>query len=352
MSDYNKRAAYEQKTRSDIFFTKTSNDREQWVNPNHRNISTLNFGNDSHESFKVKKSQPERYDPGQHFAKETAFHRKLKEFCATDNLEKHENLSKSVANTTGVWSREAKESNADKLNEYADPNLTARERKVLQYNPKSVTKENVKEVLQKPEDDGMNQRYPAKNHKEHKINDLKSNIFSDPERANLNRSVCFNENHGLNLDPPKVKPKIIVPLNKWQANIDWKDAKNELIFYKENTDHDKNLTPYQRNLIAMTDHFDTGMKVDHSNLPERKEVIVDDPKGEVINAFREHEQDESKIKKGMELSSAIQGKTFYEKNLRLKQQQQRPVSSYQVNNIKDFENLNVKEVESMFKQKG
>ena len=62
----------------------------------------------------------------------------------------------------------------------------------------------------------------AYNSRKQKIEFLKSNIFCDKDKYNQNSNLCDNFN-----------PKNINH-NNWYTNLDWRNNKSELIFYKNN----------------------------------------------------------------------------------------------------------------------
>ena len=144
-----------------------------------------------------------------------------------------------------------------------------------------------------------------------------------------------------------------MPFNPWNAKIDWKDDKNEILFHKEYATED-NSSPLTRKIKNLQDHFEgpvseTNFTPNTKNLTEEK--VIED-KGEILNSFKENIKDESMIRKNMELSSINQGTEFYKSNAKYYSVLDRAVKKYEVNEIKYFENLKEKEIENLFRNKG
>jgi hypothetical protein len=140
-------------------------------------------------------------------------------------------------------------------------------------------------------------------------------------------------------------------MNPWKAKIDWKDANNELIFHNEYQNKEESAQERKKN--DLKDHFAPERNNQDVPIKQSEDEIVSGEKAEIKNSIKDsHTLDQTKLKKKMELTSVMNGKEFYQNLTKCAGKNTRQVSSYVVNNIKDFDSLKVKEVESLFKAKG
>ena len=78
----------------------------------------------------------------------------------------------------------------------------------------------------------------AYNSKKQKIEFLKSNIFCDRDKYKQNSNLKDN------FDPKNINH------NKWYTNLDWRNNKSELVFYKDNQKE-----YFDNNSMANTKYF-------------------------------------------------------------------------------------------------
>jgi hypothetical protein len=406
MAAYNRQEALRQSNRSDIFCTKgsgsgslnnsfferttTSNfknksdifniDQSFSANRNSciktssvHNRSSVFLGDEKNDSYIVKKTKfsNTEYNPDKYYNNITVYERKIREFYP--DSDKYNELNRSVQTARGTLKKEIFEDSIKKRSDLGDQDLTARERKFKQNNS-ALSKEEVKKILSENKIDDLktvsnsqvangasNLSIDKADSKTKKREFLKSNIFHDPEKKEIyekfekmeNSVVIEKENR--NMTPPKVT----VPLNPWEAKIDWKNPKNELIFhndYKE-FNKDENCTPLLRKIKNLQDHSGnqelnefTSKFVPNTQDPDQ--VIVSEDRQQIKNSLQDKMESQLKVRRSLELSSVAQGKDFYKDNMKLFNKVDRTVSAYEVKDVKDFENLKVKEITNMFAKNG
>lgn len=365
--------AYQKKSVSN-FYKKTNifninddnkyNHQEPKTNPYHKKtdiffsamskVVSSQFSESDHKYY--KESGNKNFNP--HFKESTAFERKLKEFWP--EVEEKNKMKSDL----GAFNKETFEESNRRRGELANPDLSAKERKILSNN-NYMTARDVKNMTSGNSNSGNKasvesymggRNYnPEKDTKSNKVEFLKSNIFNDPEKTEIYQKF---ENFKIE-DAPVIKEehKSTVPFNPWNAKLDWKDGKNEILFNKDyEGEIPEDSSALKRKIQNLQDHFDgpTNKKTcDYE--PDTKdhvqEKIISD-KEEILRSFKANIKEDNLIRKNMELSSISQGSEFYTTNSKLYSKLDRPVRKFEVNEIKDFENLKVKEIENMFRNKG
>ena len=358
--------SYHKHNQSDIFCTSPNQARSQvsttqssGFTPGEKQHplkkSNIVFGTDSADSHIVKRQRTKStYDPEMYFDHSTAFERKIKEFYP--NQKDWESVMKSKTNTCGTLSNEFYKSN--KIEDSAEPHISAKERKIRQYFPLK-TKEEIQNFMR--QSDQAEQEYknfaPNKSSKENKVDSLKSNIFHDQEKIEVYRQFK-NENVKEKSPPKQDTNKSYIPHSPWKAKMDWKDPKNEILFHKDyEKANEENSSPLKRKIKDLQDHFE-GNKFDigqpELNLKDVNAEQINTERDKIKNCLKEcmTECNNLKVKKIYELSSVRQGKDFYQENTKLYQKKTRPVSCFTIKNVQDYDQLKVTEIENLFKNKG
>lgn len=338
------------------------------------NRSSVNLGNDKNDSYIIKKSKFSKteYNPDKYYNNVSVYERKIREFYP--DSDKYEDLNRSIQTARGTLKKEIFEDSMKKRSDLGDEGLTARERKFKQNNS-SFSKEEVKKILSENKVNDLKSVSNSQvangssslsidkaDSKTLKREFLKSNIFHDPGKKEIyekfqkmENSVIIEKENRKNSTPPKTT----IPLNPWQAKIDWINPKNELIFhndYKE-FNKDESCSPLLRKIKNLQNHADNQELNDFTinfvpNTQDPNEVIVCEDREQIKSSLQDKMESQLKVRRSLELSSIAQGKDFYKENMKLFNKIDRPVSSYEVKDIKDFENLKVKEVKNMFAKNG
>jgi hypothetical protein len=347
--------SFHKHNKSDIFFTSINKSQVvPSVNSQQRlKKSSIHFGDDTGESFVVKRHRNKTaYEPDKYYDQSSAFERKLKEFYPNNEI----NLTNTKINTHGTLTNELY--NNSKCSELSESEITAKERKYRQYFSKS--KEQIKSFIEekrKSQEPKVKIYDESKTSRDNKIDSLKSNIFNDTDKVKIYNK--FPKSFTKEKSPPKTEAKSTVEHNPWIAKIDWKDPKNEILFHKDYINKGEDNSPLRRKLKEMQDHFE-GATINEKMAPIN-EAHIKDPDIQEINCERNEIKEslkesltdlsDIKLKKTLDLSSVQQGKEFY-KDIKVNRKKNRPVSCFEIKNIKDYDLLEVKTIENMFKNKG
>jgi hypothetical protein len=303
------------------------------------------------------------HNPDPYFNHDTAASRRLKEFYGDKDYEKFKDVTQNVNRTLGAFNKETYSENQNRMKEFSNPNLTARERKLLD-NHTALAPEEVKGLLQQKT---SNNNLDDKNFNNNdalvsKVNEMKSNIFYDPQKEQVYKKFKPSKKQ----EKPEEEKKTEQPRhskfakNLWNANIDWKDSKNEILF--SNNEESNNTSAFERKIKSLQGNLSETNNQNKKN-GEPKFEAVPNP----IDGIREEKvsrsdiksslkeaigNDNIRLKKNMELSSVHQGSDFYQNNAKFMKNVDRTVKSYEIKDIPNFENLKVDEIESIFRKKG
>jgi hypothetical protein len=319
--------------------------------------SNIHFGDTPAEEFSVKKNKTSNrdYNPDSYYKMESAYGRKFKEFYSTENDKPPVD---NVNNTIGILNKKLEEECKAKKEVFSNPALSAKDRKYHEiYSTlsmdgiKKITNSiNKEEMTINDKRLGVGEYDAQKDPKVNRVEFLKSNIFHDEHKKEIYQKYIGNFEE--EKPTPKEPVKVTLPKNNWKAKIDWKDSNNELIFHSEYDNKAESAQERKKN--DLKDHFAPERNNLEAPVKPSNDEIVSHEKEEIKNFMRDNNnpKDEAQLKKKIELSSVIQGKDFYNNLAKCAGKSTRDVSSYVVNNISDFDNLPVKEIESLFRSKG
>jgi hypothetical protein len=305
------------------------------------------------------------------FTEENAYKRKLKEFYNTDSAYTQELIKgeSSLQSTKGVLQREALLNNPKivKRDEIDLVGLSNKERQLQQLHP-TLSKEEISSIAlecnmkkgQQPfylkNSSGSRSFSELQNSKMIKHENLKSNIFNDPNRKVPDVIVKNKENTNSTLETNddfpfgKSTPIRNKQKNKWNTQLDWKNSNTELIFNNKNTTKSPNEMKY-KNLIGNLEENKEVLNFQYQSSPTKNkgnEYPIENAKDKLEQKFGHNS---TKVKKNFELSSSLHDKNFYSESLKVTAKD-RPVSQFEINNMKDYDNFNMNELKSMFAKNG
>lgn len=300
------------------------------------------------------------HNPDPYFKQETAFTRKLKEFYPGEEFEKFKDLTENTKITHGTIQKENIKVNETRMKDFSNPILTARERKII-ANSTSINQEESKNLAQSALNNKNldNKDFSKENALENKMNEMKSNIFYDPKKEEVYKNFKPSKKQQKEEEEKKPEqPRAIIPRNNMKTNLDWRDSRNEILYYNE--DSNKNHSAFERKIKNLQGNM-TESKIDQIN--EKKFESIPNPieenrhekndRKDINSTLKEAVgNDELRLKKNMEMSSVNQGSDFYKNNAKFMKNIDRPVKSYEIKDIPNFENLKVDEIESIFRKKG
>jgi hypothetical protein len=343
--------------RSDIL--NSSNTQEGFHRPTPSfNAKKTNIIFGDAEPVVVKKDKTKHvHNPDPYFKQETAFTRKIKEFYPGE-YEKFKDLADSNKITHGTIENEDKKQSENRMKEFSNPSLTARERKIIANNS-SVNPVEAKNLAQSLQNNKSGKEKVFNNHNamENKVNEMKSNIFYDPTREQVYQNFKPSKKQKEEEEKKPEQRPAKIPKTNWKTNMDWIEAKNEILNYNE--DSNKNSSAFERKIKNLQGNMQENNNKDN----EKKFEPVPNPienKRQDNNARHDINStlkdavghDEHRLKKNVELSSVQQGSEFYKNNAKFMKNIDRPVKSYEIKDIPNFENLKVDEIESIFRKKG
>lgn len=335
--------SFHKHNRSDIFFANQEPKVNQTNDKYPLKKSTIHFGDYKPEPYK-KQRRNSCYNPDVYYDKSSAFERKLKEFYPNHSI-----AIDSKQNTIGTLKTEFY--NDEKRAEFSEPQMSAKERKIRQYHT-SRTKEEIQNILEESKvskEPLLNSYNPSNSCKDNKVDHLKSNIFNDSEKIKIYKK--FLNNSTKEKSPPKSESRTPIQNNPWKANIDWKDPKNEILFQKDYA-KDEESSPLQRKMKDLQTHLnEVQLDPNFDNLIDKDHEMISKEREEIKESLRDSlNTSQLKLKKAYELSSVQQGQDFYKNNA--VKRKTRPVSCFEIKNVKDYDLFEVKKIENLFKNKG
>ena len=308
--------------------------------------TTFVLGTDDTSIYNVKKPQPTKYDPNKYYKESTAYERIVKQLYG-DEVPKDLNKKSCM----GTLQKE------EELNDNPKSNcMSAKERKFqMFYNNNKVGNKNFEKPDPFLNNNSTGTKYDGNkkgvyNHVEY----LKSNIFNDPDKEDINNKV-FAQNI------PKEEEKIERPTNIKKRNmckdendvcfakLDWRDANVDKYFKKQPDKVISETNAKQRKLNELY-----GKDAKASEDVTKADNDQQFRKNLEFDLHNEHPQEnEAQIKKRIENLSAIQGKEFVNETSKYnKINNNRKCQNYEIKNFSNINQVNVPEIEKLIRSKG
>lgn len=248
--------------------------------------------------------------------------------------------------------------NKNTMNKLSDTKLSAKERKLLTYRTSHDTRELQIPKHLYPKINNEEKSFKTDNALESKVVEMKSNIFHDPGKDEINQTfkphrIQSNKEKEIVKELPRATK---VSSNNWNANIDWKDSKNEILFHKNDKSNEDKSSALERKIKdlqgnILSDH--KGIKINPVPNPidnNREEKLY---RGEIKNSLEANlSNDRNRLRKNLELSSIGQGSDFYKSHNNFSKSQNQDVKSYEIKNLDNFSNFKIDDIESVFRKKG
>jgi hypothetical protein len=343
---------------SDIFNSSHANEinTRQTKNFNAKKTNIV-FGNA--EPVVVKKDKTKHvHNPDPYYKQESAANRRLKEFYGENDYHKFKDVNNDHERTLGTMNKEAYSDNQKRLKEFANPNLTARERKMLanhSYLAPEEAKDLVKQSSSYKNSDSKN--FNNDNSLVSKVTEMKSNIFYDPKKEEVYQNFKPSKKQEQPEEEKKQQPTVSkFSKNIWMNNNDNKDSNNEIL--SSNNEISKNVSSFERKIKSLQGNLSEKPKNEGNKfepvpnpIERNREELVSrrDINSTLMEAIG---NDDFRLKKNLELSSVHQGSDFYQNNAKYMKNVDVTVKAYEIKDIPDFENLKVNEIESVFRKKG
>lgn len=268
------------------------------------------------------------------FKDESTYSRKIKEFYSDTEYTKE--ISKHVVSTKGAFKKSSYE-NIPVKNSIDLVSLSSKEKRLKELHP-NLGKEDLEKLVLKQKNNDIEKR-GCSTPKENKITHLKSNIFNVPEKNYNSNALSTATNDSINVSANKtfegessttLKTNSKSKKSNWNTQLDWKNTNTELLFDKEKGGSSP----------------PTGKKEKYVEIDEKKPNI-DEMAPKLTEKFGNNE---TKIKKNIEQISSLHAKDFYA-SLKINNKE-RNVVAFEIDNIKDYEKFNDKDVKSIFLKNG
>lgn len=307
--------------------------------------TTFVLGTDDNSIYSVKKDKSTTYDPNKYFKESTAYERKVQQFYGDE-------AKANVDKKSSIGTIEKEEKTFDKPQNNC---VTAKDRKFQTfYNNNKLG--NTSYVKPDPflNQNSTNTKYDGTqkgvyNHVEY----LKSNIFNDPEKENVNNKVFAKP-------PPKEEEKYEIPQNIKKRNmckdendvcfakLDWKDDRTDKYFKKlpDKIVDQKNAKQRKINdLYGENVQPNLNTKTEENDQQFRKDL-------EYIVHNEYPKENEAQIKKRIQNLSAMQGKEFVDQTSKFTKIEDRKCQNFEIKNFTNINEVNVPEIEKLMKSKG
>ena len=355
------------KLHSDIFNFSNTNHASPKPAKTVKKVATNIFLGDAKPEIVKKDKSKVAYDPAPYFSKATAASRRLIELYGEKTLKTHKiTVENNMKQTRGTLEREKVLNDPNRGKQVANPLLTARQRKLLAHQSSLEVKE-AKGITNQLNNAKINEKIPQSSHpQEKRLNDMRSNIFHDPNKGNIYEAFSPRRKQDLIKDEKEEKEEKKVPpkVSKFSKNI-WKPVEereedsNQNLSNKNNeakitSSLGTNLKHLEGNITTLSEkNVNVIKKTDQvaipaKNVKKEEESIKNDLRSNLKETLK---IDNAKLKKKLDLSSTNQGSEFYQKNAK-------PVKnsdlSFQKFEIKDVPNIstNIREIELIFRKKG
>ena len=304
---------------------------------NKRQKETLFMGNYEGNEYKIKKDKSKEYNPDLYYKRKKPAEIKIEQIYG--NVKRR--------NKPAIHRTKTEDKNYNTIS-----NFLLEKRNQLFFRRKKI--DNSKSKLDSLSfNNSTNNVYnPNITPIENRVNMLKSNIFNQKRIEKMNTEISFKKN-----EEPQIKVKLKEKKHsrrakfendgeKFPNNLDWRDAKTNLLFNSE-----KDIEIIKRN--ARQRKFKEIYGTEPSKPKEKTEdnFKINDRKiieQETKNMYSGLNQD--KIKRISENISQIQGNEFISNSCRFKGKNvnNREIKSFEINNSK----INGKEIEKAFADKG
>jgi hypothetical protein len=348
---------------SDIFNVSNANDGSPKPAKTVKKVGTNIFLGDAEPEIVKKDKSKADYDPNPYYTKTSAASRKLRELYGEETLKTHKLTAENHKRTTGTLARENLLNNTNRSNHIANPLLSAKQRKLLADQSSVEIKEAKGMTNQLNYAKTFNEKIPQSSlPQEKRLNDMRSNIFYDPNRGNIYEAFSPKRKQDVvkeEKEEKKVPPKVSkFSKNIWKPVEEWEEGSNQNSSNKnneakpvsslgtklKNLEGNINISEKNVNVIKKTDQ----VNITTRGVKKEEESIRNDLRSSLKENLK---IDNAKLKKQVELSSANQGFEFNQKTTK-------PVKnsdlSFQTFEIKDVPNVSAKirDIELIFKKKG
>ncbi|MCQ2817141.1 MAG: hypothetical protein MJ252_07740 [archaeon] len=328
-----------------------------------RTQSKVFFGNDDNRDIVVRRQKPPEYDPSKYFRNQerTAIDRKYRELAESeldgrgsirknlnDEMSERQLRPTKSSSTIGTIRKEFSE---NKPNFYLGP------RGISNIQPetgKDTKRGTLKRDMMKQNSSGF-MFDKDKRTKTLKVDNLKSNIFNDPDKETINKIDSTKDFfNGKNKEVAyRRRPKtnrIGEEQDNFITTLDWKDDKTNLFF--KSPEHYTEKKPIDR---KMDEFYGKGTMVSPKHNKPQKEAD-DNMRSDLLKKFTSQtpKAGVAKIKKRIENMAyyqnqpACEGITVVRKAPPQKEEEQK----YELKNFSDSKDVNMNEVEQTFRKKG
>jgi len=369
--------------KSDIFFQAPAEPQPTKIRENLKSQIEFNLVDGPK---KDKKTSELNFKPK--FRDENAFSRRVKEFYgATENPSSGGTEADSLP-TSSVGHINAKNTTNNTFDRKGFTNLTFKEKKILetcpQLSPEEVkahvrkvdiikSKEQaIKDVeLETKKGDNCKSTYYSQqgsdifNSKKSHKGKFKNNSNKEEVKSNdVKTGLTGNNGKGGGFSGFR---KNISNESAWSNNLDWKDIDGMLYFHKVDKDNKK--SPRINKLKELKSNFSIAHDETNQNYSTNPAVGGDDEivynntdiDTEVNANIRNRIDSElkkkfsglppTKVQKSLDMSSSFHGSDFYSKNLKVNTND-RPTKCIELNGLKEFDNLNTKEIKALYAKQG
>jgi hypothetical protein len=207
--------------------------------------------------------------------------------------------------------------------------MTAKERKLISDISEKVNN-NVPSARGAQIEEDIKTSISVGNNKSRHVRSLTSNIFHDPVKEKYNKVIVPNVIEKLE-ETKEAKFKKSISPGKWEAKVDWKDSKYELIFRKE----------YEKIPLEKRKDYGANNHKLNTSCPDivTDEKIDQEVKTNMIQVFRKHAKNGNAIRQRINLSSSFQGHEFYENSYQTDQTER--ASNNYIIKVDNIDNLNL-----------
>lgn len=309
--------------------------------------NTLVLGKEDNSDYKVKREKYSSYDPNKYYKNSSAYERKIQQLYGNNSKYTEGNNIKS---SIGMLDLEIKQA------DNANPSGSVKDKTYyMLYHTNGATKKNWLNVNSNKKKAFMNsidgQFTEGKEAIYNHVESLKSNIFFSPEQEKKNKKYFASKSNApseYNYDSSKDYQKKNLRLNQDEliyAKVDWKDPKSYLHF-RNRSDIDE--TAHNRKL---NDLF--GSK----EVKSPKQLFETDYQLRETLESHYHKQNpkelESKVKKQMERISTIPNTNNHHLYDPIKvNKSERLSQNYEVKNFANVKDVNIEQIEKVFRSKG
>jgi hypothetical protein len=348
---------------SDIFFVSNANDGLLKPAKTVKKVGTnIFYGNFEPEIVKKDKSKAD-YDPSNYYTKTSAASRKFKELYGEETLKTHKLTAENHKRTTGTLARENLLNDTNRSNHIANPLLSAMKRKSLADQSSVAIQEAKGMTNQLNNAKTVDEKIPQSSRpQEKRLDDLRSNIFYDPNRGNIYETFSPKRKQDV-VKEEKEEKKVPPRVSKISKNIckpveEWEEGSNQYYSNKNNeakpvSSLGTKLKHLEGNINISEKNVNVIQKTDQANITTRGVKKEEESiRNDLRSSLKENLKiDNAKLKKQVELSAANQGSEFYQKTTK-------PVKnsdlSFQTFEIKDVPNISskIRDIELIFKKKG